>query len=90
MLALRSSLLRSSLSSSLPHFITKPFTTKQPEWQRLAEEEAIAATNSKALKQGTMTDTMMSKLTHELQVSLSLLMFELELFASHNDTISNY
>lgn len=40
--------------------------THKPEWMRLAEEEAIAATNARAMSQGTAQDVMMNRLTHEL------------------------
>ena len=41
-------------------------TDKKPDWMIEAELEAIAATNARAIKQGTANDVVMGKLKHEL------------------------
>jgi hypothetical protein len=41
-------------------------TTKKPEWMVQAEQEAIAATNARAAKQGTANDVAMSRFKHEI------------------------
>lgn len=50
-------------------FRSREFATikdKKPDWMIEAELEAIAATNARALKQGTASDVVMGKLKHEL------------------------
>jgi hypothetical protein len=52
--------------SLLPRRLFSSNKNNPNDWMVQAEQDAIAATNAKAAKQGTINDQMMNKLKHEL------------------------